>query len=240
MATSRHFYTLYNGGAGMNIQQFDYSVDLLQTILWQYDESSNLVSLINSKQNWYNANQMQFWADWYNNVFNIVTANEFGLSVWAYILNVPFYVLNKPEPNDKPLWGFNAIVGSWPTLENTYLNFGNSNFSTRGQIITLTLEEERFLLRLRYFQLYTRGNVEVSGVPLPTNQPISGINNFLQYLLATSNIEYTGQIYVTDGLDMTMTYVFTEPGFPPFLLEAIQEFDIFPRPAGVELNYTGV
>ena len=60
-----------------------------------------------------------------------------------------------------------------------------------------------------------RGNVEVSGVPLPTNQPISGINNFLQYLLATSNIEYTGRIYVTDGLDMTMTMAVFLAGLLP-------------------------
>ncbi len=221
----------------MRIQEFDYSVNLLQSILWQYGEASNLLSLINSKQAWYEINQTEFWTNWYNDVFNLQTANEFGLSVWSYILNVPFYVLNTSEPSDKPLWGFNAIIGSWPTLKNTYLNFGNGNFSTRGQIITLTAEEQRFLLRLRYFQLYSNGVVEVSGVSIPTNQPIVGINNFLQYLVSTSDIGYTGQIYVLDGLDMTMTYVFTTTNFPAFLLSAIKEFDIFPRPAGVGLKY---
>lgn len=226
----------------MNIEKFDYSVNLLQSIIWQYSNAPNLTNLIESKQAWYDLNQTEFWRDWYTNVFNLQTANTFGLSVWSYILQVPSYVLNKPEPDDKPLWGFNNN-SAYPTLENTYFNFGGvpgnigGNFSTRGQIITLTDEEQRFLLRLRFFQLFTTGNVEVSGVETPTNQPISGINNFLQYLISTSDIGYDGTIYVLDGLDMSMTYVFTTENFPPFLLEAIQTFDIFPRPAGVKLKY---
>lgn len=212
----------------MNIQKFDYSVDLLQTILWQYNESTNLLSLLNQKQAWYNTNQSQFWTDWYNNVFNLITANAFGLSVWSYILNVPLYLNNPPEPSDKPVWGFNQYNPSFPTLENTYLNFGNSNFSAKNQVIALTLEEQRFLLRLRYFQLSNRGDV-------------TDVNKFLNYLVTTSNIGYVGTIYMLDGLNMSITYVLTGTNFPPNLLQVITTLDIFPRPAGVgvkiHINY---
>ena len=199
-----------------NIQGFDYSVNLLQSIIWQYSNAPNFTGLISAKQSWYDKNQSQFWKDWYNNVFNLLTANTFGLSVWSYILQVPTYVLETPEPDDKPLWGFNDN-SAYPILENTYLNFGNGNFSTRGQELILTNEQQRFLLRLRFFQLFTTGNVEISNPFIESDPaaPVSGINNFLQYLIGTSDIDYDGTIYALDGLDMSMTYVFTTENFPP-------------------------
>lgn len=203
----------------MRIQEFDYSVNLLQAILWQYDEATNLLSLINQKQTWYNVNQTQFWENWYTDVFNILTANQFGLSVWSYILNVPLYLDNPTEDPSKPNWGYNDN-SAYPVLENSYLNFIGSNFSTKGQILVLTLEEQRFLLRLRYFQLSDNGVV-------------SNINTFLKYLCDTSQIGYDGSIYALDGLDMEITYVITDPGFPKYLLQAIQILDLFPRPTGV-------
>lgn len=222
MATSYYIGTLYIGDFSMNIQQFNYIVNLTQAILWQYDESTNLLNLIGKKQDWYNINQTQFWQDWYNNVFNLITANAFGLSVWSYILYVPLFIENTPESDDAPIWGFNRII-SYPTLENTYLNFENGNFSSKGTIISLTLEEQRFLLRLRYFQLSNRGSLPY-------------INQFLNYLCSTSNINYPGTIYALDGLNMTMTYVFTAAGFSQDLFNAITTLDIFPRPTGVGIK----
>ena len=204
------------------IQQFNYSVNLLQSILWQYDESTNLVSLINQKQDWYNTNQTEFWSSWYTNVFNLQTANLFGLAVWSIILNIPIFVPFEPEPEDKPLWGFNAYTTP-PALENTYLNYGFGNFSSQGQDIELTEEQQRFLLRLRYFKLVTRAD-------------IIDINNFLNYLVSTSSIGFTGQIYALDGLNMTLKYIITNSTFPINLLAAIVRLDVFPRPAGVGIK----
>jgi hypothetical protein len=223
MATGYNIRAIHIGDISMNIQEFNYTVNLLQAILWQYDEATNLLSLINQKQAWYNLNQSQFWKDWYNNVFNLITANAFGLSVWSYILYVPLFFENIPEAGDAPIWGFNQVI-SWPTLENTYLNFGNGNFSSKGTVISLTLEEQRFLLRLRYFQLSNRGSTPY-------------INQFLNYLCSTSNINFTGTIYVLDGLNMTMTYVFTTGDFSQNLFDAIKILDLFPRPTGVEIKY---
>jgi|HubBroStandDraft_5_1064220.scaffolds.fasta_scaffold113992_2 hypothetical protein len=226
----------------MMIQEFNYNVNLLQAVLWQYDEATNLLSLINQKQTWYNTYQSQFWTDWYNNVFNLETANQFGLSVWSYILNVPLY-LNNPEPTDRPTWGFNAYDPSFPTLENSYLNFGllPSSTTTGGnfynRIINLSLEEQRFLLRLRYFQLVTNGIVgNINPIGSANFQVVAGINSFLNYLCASSDIMFTGTIFVHDNLDMTMTYFITNDTFPIDLLNAIQILDIFPRPTGVGIE----
>lgn len=208
----------------MRIQTFNYSVNLLQSIIWQYDEATHLVSLLNQKQAWYNTNQTQFWQNWFTNVFNLQTANNFGLSVWSYILNIPLFFLVEMEASDKPNWGFNAFTTP-PTLENTYLNYQNSNFSTIGSVLTLTTEQQRFLLRLKYFQLSNRVDV-------------TDVNTFLNYLISTSNIGWAGNIWMLDNLNMTITYEFTVAGFPPILLQIIQQFDVLPRPTGVSIIYS--
>lgn len=69
-----------------NILNIDPAIDLKQCLLWQYQNSARLKSLILSKEDWYQTHQAQFWQDWYDNVFNIDTANDFGLSVWGQIL----------------------------------------------------------------------------------------------------------------------------------------------------------
>ena len=203
------------------IQEFNYSVNLLKAILWQYNQSPNLLSLITQKQAWYTQNQTDFWSSWYTDVFDLTTANIFGLSVWAIILNIPNFIEYEPEPDDTPIWGFNS--GTYPTWNNTYLNFGNGNFSTKGQFINLSIEQQRFLLRLRYYQLVTRGEV-------------GDINKFLDYLVSTSNIGFTGKMYALDDLNMTMRYVFTNTTFPSNLLDVLVRQDVLPRPAGVGIS----
>jgi hypothetical protein len=72
-----------------DIQQFDFSVNLLQALLWQYNGATNLQGLLEAKYNWYYTNQSQFWNDWIGNVFNLATADDFGLAVWSIILGQP-------------------------------------------------------------------------------------------------------------------------------------------------------
>ncbi len=38
------------------IQNFDYSVNLLQALLWQYNEAKNLQGILEAKQTWYDIN----------------------------------------------------------------------------------------------------------------------------------------------------------------------------------------
>lgn len=209
----------------MKIQGFDYSENLEQSILWQYDNASNLKSLIEKKQAWFNKNQSEFWSNWQTDVFDLRTANFFGLSVWSYILNLPLFIPVNPDPPGKPIFGFNAYDPAFPDLLNTYKNFNNGTFSSRrAGDIALTLEQQRFILRLRYFQLVTSGAV-------------FEINEFLNYLMSTStNLMPTGTLWALDGLDMSMVYVF---GFnPPInLRQVLVKYDLLPRPAGVKLRY---
>lgn len=189
------------------IQTLDFSVNILRALLWQYNDAARLEALLTQKQGWYDTNQEAFWTDWVRDVFDLRTANDFGLAVWAIILNIPLTVASGLDPDDKPIWGFGEYRE----------NFENGNFAgTSGT--ALTAEQKRLVLRLRYFQLVTRGT-------------IPEINTFFAYLF-----EPLGPAYVVDGYAMNLQYVF---GFPlSSALELIlTQYDLLPRPAGVKVGY---
>lgn len=191
------------------VRTFGFSVDILRALLWQYNDAPNLATLLQKKQTWYDANQTGFWEDWIRDVFDLRTANDFGLSVWSIILDMPLVAQLQPTPVTKMGWGFGVYRK----------NFNNGNFNRDGvEPIILSTEQRRLALRLRFFQLTTRG-------------AIPEINEFLSRMFAE-----LGAVYALDGLDMTLTYVFT---FSPssqirFILD---EFDVLPRPAGVSARY---
>lgn len=71
----------------MRTNQPNYDINALQSVLWQYDSAKRLQSLLALKTQWYDQNHKQFWERWYNDVFNLFTASDFGLSVWGKILD---------------------------------------------------------------------------------------------------------------------------------------------------------
>lgn len=191
----------------MNIQPFDYSVNLLRNLLWQYNDAVNLQALIQQKEDWYTENHEEFWTDWYTDVFNLQTANDFGLAVWAVILGIPLVITPDPDP-DKIAWGFGA----------PHVNFNNGNFSSSGTGYGLTTEQKRLVLRLRYFQLITRGAVPE-------------VNAFLAWVFGE------GAVYVTDGLNMHARYVFSPGALPSAVELVLTSYDLLPRPAGVGVDF---
>lgn len=199
----------------MRIQELDYSVDLLRALLWQYNEAPNLEGLLTQKQAWYNTNQSAFWQDWERDVFNLETANDFGLAVWAIILNAPVFISVEAGATRKT-FGFGVY----------HENFNRGNFSSGGggSIAGLTMEQSRLLLRLRYFNMTMRPSV-------------SNINAFMNRLFADM-----GTVAVLDNHDMTCTYafLFKLPSVLEYVFSNWETFDALPRPAGVSLNITTV
>lgn len=189
------------------IQALDFSVDLMRALLWQYNDAARLEALVRQKQTWYDANQSAFWSDWVADVFDLRTANDFGLSVWAIILDIPLVVASAVDPVDKPIWGFGQYRE----------NFTNGNFAAISSS-ALSTEQKRLVLRLRYFQLVNDGAV-------------TEINAFFAYLFAP-----LGPAYVKDGYDMRARYVFEFP-MSSALEVVLTEFDLLPRPAGVKVDY---
>lgn len=163
------------------IQQFDFSANILRAILWSYDKAANLVGLLQQKQDWYNTNQQQFWEDWYINVFNLKTANQFGLSVWSIILGLPLFINN--QNNAGPFFGFDNQTGH---------NFDNGIFGD-NDTYQLPLETQRIALQLRYFQLTSAGTVPE-------------INRMLKYVFGN-----LGQVWLLDYHNMTQAYIFNFP-----------------------------
>lgn len=189
------------------IQAFDFSVDIMRALLWQYNDAARLESLLQQKKSWYDLNHSAFWTNWITDVFDLRTANDFGLDVWAVILDLPLVVSAGGDAADKPIWGFDQYRE----------NFNNGNFATTSGA-KLTEEQKRLALRLRYFQLVTTGAVPE-------------INAFIAELFATQ-----GPVYVVDGYAMNARYVFGFPLSSDFEL-ILTEYDLLPRPAAVKVDY---
>lgn len=131
------------------VQQFSFSVDLLRAILWQYNDAARLQTLLTRKSEWYAEKHEAYWIDWTRDVFDLTTANEFGLSVWGIILNTPLSY-GIPSSGARPVWGFGEFNQ----------NFNNGNFGRDASgLAGLTFDQKRLVLRLRYFQLISDGTV---------------------------------------------------------------------------------
>ncbi|MBQ0205424.1 DUF2612 domain-containing protein [Citrobacter portucalensis] len=191
----------------MNIQRFDFSLDLMKVLKWEYDQAPNLSTLFNLKQKWYDDNHQAFWTSWEKDVFNLFTAKDFGLNVWAIILNLPLYTESKASPKNYPAFGF-ADFG---------LNFGRSNFAVDVDSVNkLTVEQKRQLLRMRWWQITSDGSMP-------------SINHALYDVFGKD-------VYALDGQDMTITVVY-QIILPDIMMRLLQDFDLIPRSSGVKFNH---
>ena len=140
------------------IQLFDFSVGLLRAILWQYNEAARLQSLLADKDVWYRVNQEEFWTAWVTDVFDLNTANDFGLTVWGVILDMPLS-FGLPGTGSREVWGFG----------DNNLNFENGNFGRDASgIAGLTTEQKRLVLKLRYYQIISDGSIPFANYVLKT------------------------------------------------------------------------
>ena len=194
-----------------DIQNFDEeAINLDRALLWQYNEAQTLEALVISKKAWYEENGSQFWISWYSDVFDLRTANDFGLSVWSIILKLPLSVTDEPT-GAQPSWGFGALNQ----------NFGNGNFgSLGGNSVELTTEQARLVLLLRAYQITSSGR-------------IPEINKFFKYLF--QELLGMGVAYAYDNLNMTISYNF-QFDLPQKIRYVFDNFDILPRPSGVGIS----
>ncbi|AVG38548.1 DUF2612 domain-containing protein [Achromobacter insolitus] len=188
-------------------QAFDFSVDLMRSILWQYEGAPRAVALARNDQAWLDSQQEKFWHDWHRYVFDLDTANDFGLAVWARILGVSLEI---GEPRR-----VEGVFGFGPTNKN----FGNGNFgrAADGQV-SLDIESARKLLKLRWFQITMR--------PTAPN-----INRALESVFGA------GSAFVFDNYDMTtVTFMFSStPDYR--LRRLLEKTDILPRPSTVGIKW---
>lgn len=65
---------------------FDFEENLINNVIWQYDNAEKLKGLIQSKNEYYSENLNQFWQAIVNDFLNINTATDWGLNLWGQIL----------------------------------------------------------------------------------------------------------------------------------------------------------
>jgi len=190
----------------MRIQDFNLSADILRSLLWRNNEAPNLTALLQNKQDNFDVEHQEFWDDWITDVFDLRTANEFGLNLWAIILGISIAISSEEEaPNSS--WGFG------PNRKN----FDNGNFSSSAGDLVLSLDEARIVLRLRYYQLTTNCNV------------------FDLNLMLADVFGDLGPAHVKEAGTLAADYWFLFD-VSSILLLVFDNFDILPRPAGVDVG----
>lgn len=195
----------------MRKYDIDLAVDVSEAILWQYNNAPNLISLVNKIQEYYDKANVKFWQDWHRDVFDVDTANAFGLEVWSRILGIESGVAFEPQ-KDKIAFGFGK----------NRKRFGlKSNFGSRsGGFTGFTLEQKRLLIKARVFEL--------------TQSPtLTNINRWLKQNLW----EGESKVYVSDPMNMKTaiyTFLYQPNGFVMFMLDNI---DFLPRPSTVNVEY---
>lgn len=194
------------------VKEFDYSIDVLRPLQWKENAASNIRALLDNKQAWLDQNHTQFWQDFEADIFDLRTANDFGLAVWSIILDFPTF-LNTGATLFTNNWGFGGFRK----------NFNNSNFnpsftgSTEDQ--ALSTEQLRLALRLWFYRLHMDGSVTQT-------------NAILKELFG-----HLGPAYVQDNLDMSITFVF-DFEMTPDILSVVNNSDVMPIPPGVGHNIT--
>lgn len=184
---------------------FDPKCDCTKVLLWQYNNAPRITRLVTDFNDWMQINFVQFWKDYQSTIFNLRNANTTGRVIWATILNFPIGLFRPGPQKGLPTWGFGEYNK----------NFENGNFYN-GQTTkyALTPIEQRIVLRIYYYRYISNGTI-----------------TFLNNMLA--DIWGPGSAYVEDLGDMKMKYVFNvKLSFS--LMGVLTDYEILPKPAGVE------
>lgn len=190
-----------------------------KTILSQYDDSPTLLSMIESFNDAIDptANITAF----YENIWNVNTANGYGLDVWGQIVGVSRYL----QVSTSNYLGFDEAYTA-PTASTGPQPFNQAPFAS-GVPATTTFA----LTDNQYRQL-----IMVKAAANISNLSIPSINALLRAEFASNNgIDPYGDAYVIDLGGMAFEYYLN---FIPNAAQIaiINNSGVFPRPAGVHVT----
>ncbi|RKS87346.1 uncharacterized protein DUF2612 [Orbus hercynius] len=181
-------------------------MNINDTILRQYGNSEKLKNIIYTFNNGMDVTDIV--NKFYDNVFNLDTANSYGLDVWARIVDVSRYVK------------FDSI-GEVFGFDGQKLSTFNRGSFYSGEKVTTTLK-----LADDFFRTVIKSKAAVN----ISDSSIKDINRILGSIF-NSDIKP----FVTDNLDMSMHYVF--PFYlRDNEISLIKNSNILPRPSGVKLR----
>lgn len=134
-----------------------YNSDLTQSLKWMQNEAPDIQAIIQGYQDWRVLNNENFWNNWYNSVFNIDTANNFGLVVWCIILGVSNDIVSFQQ--NRRAFAFGKNRQNFQADEDSGLDnpnlIGGNFFGSNGKVSGI--EEIRFILKLKYASLVSNG-----------------------------------------------------------------------------------
>jgi hypothetical protein len=184
--------------------------DPWQTLLNEYAETDELVRMIGE----FNAavDPTENLDNFYDTMWNLLTAVGYGLSIWGNIVGAP-RTLPVTGTTGQPTFGFNESGNDW-------VGFGGGPFTqgaALGNNVTLTDAQYRPLVLAKCATNIWNGS-------------IPKLNAILLALF-----QGRGSVYVRDGLNMSLTYVFN---FALTNLDQaiINSSGVLPQPAGVVIN----
>jgi hypothetical protein len=187
-----------------------YNSDILQALKWMQNNAPAIQSLLNKKSAWYQQYQTNFWQQWTENVFDIRSANPFGLMIWCIILGVPSEIFGLfPLDNS---WAYgplrqNFVYSGLHPVANP--NLVGGNFYGGGNTTVVNLVEVRQALQLRYAALVSNGRIEY-------------INRMLKNIFSPDDdwsFPEKKYFYCTDLTAPAQTLTPTAPVTTPFYLE---------------------
>lgn len=179
--------------------------DYWDTIISQYANSPVLTTLIGNMDAY--LDQTQNLDAFYDMIFSVATAQGYGLDVWGNIVNVSRIL---DVPGDQVYFGFEeAGIGANP--------FNTEPFFL-GQQLT-----NNFILADSAFRvlIYAKALANICDGSIPS------INQILLRLFPNR-----GNCFVTDGLDMTMTYTF-QFILSPVEQAILEQSGVLPKSTGV-------
>lgn len=181
-------------------------INVEQTIISQYGNSSTIGQLIQN-MNQYLDPRADF-DTFYDFVWNVDTAQGFGLDIWGRIVNIGRDLL---IPDDPLYWGFlEAFPGSYPFGEQPFWD------GTPGATHTYTLADDAY-----------RKLILVKALSNITATNARSLNQLLQNLFADR-----GRCYVNDlgGMKIRFTFEFLLTSYE---FAIMTQSGAIPRPAGV-------
>jgi hypothetical protein len=183
-------------------------IDVEQTIISQYGNSATITRLVRN-MNTYLDPRADFDA-FYNFVWNVETAQGFGLDIWGRIVNISRNLLIPEEIN---YFGFSeAMPGAYPFDEGTFYDAD----SVATQTYRLADDAYRKLILIKAL-----ANISSTYAP--------SINQLLQNLFFDR-----GRCYILDSGNMQIEYVF-EFILTPYEFAIMTQSGVLPRPAGVSI-----
>jgi hypothetical protein len=184
------------------------------TILAQYAGSPKLRGIIETFNE--TVDTGKFLDDFYDVLWNIETADTYGLDVWGKIVVVSRLLTVTPS---EKFFGYDEATNTTPVIDDPQ-PFDQAPFYTGEQqtsTVSLTNDAYRKLIMLK-----AMANI--------TDCTIPNMNKMLMYMFGSS-----GKAYVRNDGGMVMTYVF-EFQLSTVELAIVQSSGALPSPAGVTVN----